>query len=90
MKAVPGSGIASMSDFDSFAISQAATLGGTLEITLLGGFEPTIGQNYTIMTFASRMLMFDFENGLIFNPGTARFDITYSGINVQLLVVADP
>jgi hypothetical protein len=83
-------GIASMSDFDSFAISQVATLGGTLEVTLLGGFVPTIPQNYTILTYASLMSMFDTENGLIFDPGTARFDITYGGGDVTLSVVADP
>ena len=36
--------------FDQLKVNQAATLGGTLNITLGSGFTPTVGQTFTILT----------------------------------------
>ncbi len=40
--------------YDQLAVSGAATLGGTLNVTLINGFNPSIGDAYTIMTCGSR------------------------------------
>jgi len=52
----PGSG------YDQLAVTGAATLGGTLDVSLIPGFTPTAGQSFTIMTYASRSGEFDTEN----------------------------
>ena len=43
----PGSG------HDQLAVSGHASLGGTLELEALGGFAPSIGQTFTIVTYGS-------------------------------------
>jgi len=82
-------GIAGMMDFDSYTISETATLDGTLEVMLQGGFEPSLTEMYGILNFASRVGTFATENGLIIGNGK-RFDITYGATDVTLEVVPDP
>jgi hypothetical protein len=41
------------SQYDSVAVSNAATLGGTLEVDLINGFQPSLAQQFTAMTFGS-------------------------------------
>jgi hypothetical protein len=36
--------------YDQLQVTQAATLGGTLTISLASGFTPTVGQSFTILT----------------------------------------
>src|SRR6185503_5962428 len=50
--------------YDRAAITGAATLAGTLNISLINGFEPNIGDTFTIMTFGSRSGDFTTVNGL--------------------------
>lgn len=85
-----GVAIAGAADFDSYAVAQSASLDGTLDIELVGGFEPLIGETYTILTFGSRAGTFATVNGLVFDPGVKRFDISYGATEVVLEVVADP
>jgi len=75
--------------FDSYAITQSATLDGTLEISLEGGYEPNLGQTFQIMTFASRTGTFATVNGLAIVSGR-KFAITYEVDKVVLEVVTDP
>ena len=82
-------GIASIGAFDSYAITQSATLDGTLDISLEGGFEPNLGESFEIMTFASRVGTFAAENGLAIGNGK-KFAISYGASNVTLEVVTDP
>src|SRR5690606_36103355 len=42
------------SDFDRTEIGGAATLNGTLAISLVNGFTPSVGDTFEIMTFGSR------------------------------------
>jgi PEP-CTERM motif len=42
----------------------AATLGGTLEVTLLGGFAPALGNSFTVLTFGSLSGDFSSYSGL--------------------------
>jgi hypothetical protein len=39
--------------YDQFVISSTAALAGTLNVNLINGFTPTVGQSFTIMTFTS-------------------------------------
>ena len=52
----PGSG------YDQLAVTGAATLGGTLDVSLIPGFTPTAGQSFAIMTYASHTGEFDTLN----------------------------
>jgi hypothetical protein len=40
--------------FDRLDVSGPATLAGTLAVSFIGGFAPTLGQSFEVMTFASR------------------------------------
>jgi len=45
-------GIAKGTGYDSLTVAGAAALGGTLDVSLLGGFVPTAGQSFEILTAA--------------------------------------
>ncbi len=75
--------------FNQFNITQQAIISGTLDISLTGGYEPTIGDTFVIMTFPSRSGEFDTVNGLIIGAGK-RFDVLYNPNDVTLKVVTDP
>ncbi len=75
-------------DFDSYAITQGATLDGTLDITLLGGFMPGLGEMFEIMTFASRTGTFATVNGMSIGNGN-EFDVVYGANDVTLNVIAE-
>ena len=47
-------GVTAGTDFDRIAVSGAAVLGGTLNVTHLGGFNPNAGATFTPITYASR------------------------------------
>lgn len=62
-------------------------LNGTLDISLIKGFVPTIGQTFKIMNFTSESGTFSTVNGLAIN-GSEHFTITYQGSDVLLTVVS--
>ena len=45
--------IGGANQFDTVAVQGAATLAGSLNLTLTNGYTPTVGTQFTIMTFAS-------------------------------------
>jgi len=49
-------------DYDQLVVTGAVTFGGTLDVSLIPGFTPSAGQNFTIMTYASRSGEFDTQN----------------------------
>ncbi|MDB4265285.1 LEPR-XLL domain-containing protein, partial [bacterium] len=51
-------------DFDRVIASGTAKLGGTLKVSLIDGFEPTIGDEFQFLTFASREGDFDTIEGI--------------------------
>jgi hypothetical protein len=73
-------------EFDQLNIDGAATLSGTLDVRLLDGFVPTLGQSFEIMTFASRTGTFSTVNGLAIDGGLA-FEPRYGATNLVLAVV---
>jgi hypothetical protein len=52
-------GLTAGTDHDQLAVSGAATLAGTLSVSLTGGFVPSSGNEFQVMTFASSTGTFD-------------------------------
>jgi hypothetical protein len=67
----------------------SASLSGTLNISLINGFVPTIGSTFDIMNFNSASGTFATVNGLAINS-SEHFSITYQGTDVLLTVVSGP
>src|SRR5262249_31017005 len=59
-----GGTIAATPDFDQLIISGKATLDGTLNVSLINGFTPALGNNFQFMTYGSRSGDFSFTTGL--------------------------
>ena len=74
------------SEYDQLAISGAANLAGTLNVTLINSFEPTEGQSFVIATFGSSSGSFDTEN-LPLVQGLIGFGVSYVSTSVALGVV---
>ncbi len=74
---------------DQAVISGAATLGGTLAISLINGFEPNIGDTFTIMTFGSHSGDFAAVSGAGI-PNGKMFQKTVNATSVVLQVVLQP
>jgi len=55
--------------FDRLSISGSAMLSGTLDIRFVGGFVPTLGQSFEVMTFASRSGSIAIFNGTAIGGG---------------------
>jgi T5SS/PEP-CTERM-associated repeat protein len=78
-----------LSEFDRLDITGTADLSGTLEIVLLGGYQPSFGESFEIMTFGSRSGEFDQIDGLDIGNGLY-FDPVYSSTSLNLEVVPEP
>lgn len=55
--------------FDQFLISGDAVLNGTLNISLIDAFLPSVGDTFEIMEFGSHLGTFDTVNGLDLGGG---------------------
>ena len=82
-------GLTPETEHDVLDVGQTATLGGTLEVVLLNGFEPAPTDSFTFLTAAAITGSFDNApadpNGVgsvSFDRGT--FDVTYSATSVTL------
>jgi hypothetical protein len=64
----------------------ATVLAGTLNISQLGGFVPTVGSTFQILDFKSVTGTFTTVNGLIINS-TEEYTLTYQPTDVLLTVV---
>jgi len=53
------------SQYDQLAISGTATLGGQLDISVINSFQPTLGNTFQVLTFASSSGNFGFYNGIV-------------------------
>jgi hypothetical protein len=73
---------------DQINIGGQATLNGTLDIELINSFTPTLGQQFQIMTFGSRVGMFPTVTGADFSP-TLQLEPVYSATELKLVVVAN-
>jgi VCBS repeat-containing protein len=75
-------------DYDQLNITGAASLAGTLNVSLTGVFTPSIGNTFTIMTFASHTGTFATTNLPSLGGGRAWGAVAYSSGSVVLSVVA--
>jgi hypothetical protein len=74
-----------LNDFDRMTLSGLASLDGTLDISLFGGFTPSLGDNFTILIAGSVIGTFDAVLG---TPGAGlMYDVIYNANNVTLSVV---
>jgi len=64
-----GLGGTAAGQFDRLQITGAATLGGSLDVELVGGFLPAVGNTFEILTFASRVGDFGTISGLTLPAG---------------------
>jgi len=80
-------GIAAGSQYSQVAVSNGASLNGTLNIELAGGFVPALGDAFTIVTGSAVTGQFATVNGLSINSGE-HFEIAYSGTAVTLTVAS--
>ena len=68
-------------------ISGAATLDGMLNLALVNGFSPAIGNSFQVMTFGSRTGQFATINGLAIGNGK-QFTPAYTATSLTLNVTA--
>ncbi len=73
-------------DYDQLAVTGNVTLSGTLNLNLLNGFTPTLGDEFVIMTFASLTGTFSTTDLPDIAPNA--WDIVYNASNVTLKVIA--
>jgi fibronectin-binding autotransporter adhesin len=75
--------------YGQVAVTNGVSLNGTLNLTLINGFLPNIGDNFVIMTGSAISGTFATVNGLSINSGE-HFAIAYNPANVTLTVVTGP
>lgn len=81
--------LASLSDFDALDISGHAELDGTLDVSLLGGFEPQRGDSFALLRAASLSGEFSAWNLPELGP-ELRWSIGYEADRVTLAVAPVP
>ncbi len=88
------------SQYDQLVVSGSATLAGTLNVALIDGFEPVLGDAFQVMTFASSTGVFTDYNGMvvgnqlilspIFNPGDLTLSILPATTTTTLSPAVSP
>jgi hypothetical protein len=73
--------------YSQVAVSNGASLNGTLNVKLINGFVPAIGTKFTILTGSAVSGKFVTVNGLSINS-SEHFDISYTATAVTLTVVS--
>lgn len=79
-------GFTAGTDFDRVTSTGAASLNGTLNISLINGFEPMEGDTFVIMTFSSRTGNFSMVNGTDAGNGL-EFQVNTGPTSVTLEVI---
>ena len=80
----------SNSNFGQIFAGSSASLNGTLDITLQGGFNPAVGSTYDIILMSPGGLSGGFSSILnqVFNGGTEIWQITYDNVNGDVVLTA--
>jgi hypothetical protein len=82
--------------FSQVVVSGLATLGGTLNVTEVGGFTPAAGDTYQVMSFGSSSgdfatkNGFQLGNGLFFRENLHATDLTLEAFRAQLVFQQQP
>lgn len=79
-------GLIAGTQFDRVTSTGAASLNGTLNISLINGFEPMEGDSFVIMTYGSRTGNFSIVNGTDAGNGL-EFQVTTGPTSVTLEVI---
>jgi hypothetical protein len=80
-------GLTAGSQYAQLNVARAATLGGTLNLTLINGFVPNIGDTFKVLNASSVSGTFATINSLCINSDE-QFAVTYEATDVLLTVVA--
>jgi hypothetical protein len=75
------------SQYDQVKVTGAASLNGTLNVSLVNGFTPAVGSQFIIVNAGSLGGTFSTVNGLSIN-GSEHFALSYNGTEAILTVVA--
>jgi len=80
-------GYAPGDEYDVLVITGDAALGGTLDVRLLDGFEPLVGDTFTVITHASSTGVLDnvlapcgYEFAVHYNPTDVTLEVTAVGV----------
>jgi hypothetical protein len=76
-------------DYDQLAVSGAASLGGTINVSILNGYTPMPGDHYAIVTFASSSGDFATKNGFTLSANTFLIE-QFNASNLTLKVMGIP
>lgn len=80
-----------LGDFDRLVLNGQAQLDGLLDLFLTGGFIPTLGDTFNILTAAGGVSgMFSAIDQPLTMPAGLEFDVNYFGNIVQLEVINSP
>ncbi|HEX6625089.1 MAG TPA: Calx-beta domain-containing protein, partial [Pyrinomonadaceae bacterium] len=86
--AVESGGTTVCTQYDRLAVGGAATLDGTLAVTLIGGFTPSVGQTFQVVTYGSRAGTFSTVTGTLLPTYNAN-DLTLSPFAPSLITVTN-
>jgi hypothetical protein len=75
--------------YDQLKVNSSASLSGTLNVSLVNGFTPAVGQTFDILNANSLSGVFGTVNGLSINS-SEHFSISYTGTEAILTVVSGP
>jgi hypothetical protein len=76
-------------EYDHFAIGALATLDGTLNLSLLTGYTPSVGNTFQVLTYGSCIGTFSSITGQVFASGSMRFELQYNATNLTLTAVSN-
>ena len=71
--------------YDQLAVVGTASLGGMVNVALINAFQPTLGNTFQVLTFASSSGGFNFYNGIVLSNGLI-LDPTLNPTNLTLAV----
>ena len=76
--------------YSQLAVTNGASLNGTLNVKLVNGFVPAIGNTFTILTASAVSGTFATVNGLSINSGEHFDPPVYNANSVTLTVASGP
>lgn len=78
-------GLTEGTEYSQLAVANGASLNGTLNINLINGFVPAVGNTFTILTGTAISGTFSTVKGTVIDSGE-HFTVTYNSTNVTLTV----
>jgi fibronectin-binding autotransporter adhesin len=82
-------GIAAGSQYDRLAVTGAAALNGVVNVTLINGFQPAVGDTFDILTTGARNGVFAAANFPPLNSGTWRIEYLPTAVRLRIACAAD-